>query len=130
MQGKQRGQLRRLISGSVVTAVTLNKWGYQISPYCKCGKLETVYHICWECNEEENVKRRHEHADPRLIGEARRAGEESPLYAMGLKGKPAVSRRTENMEITCRINGTQTEEFLFNAEDGKLFVDGSASSER
>eukprot|EP00959_Pyramimonas_sp_CCMP1952_P113612 2374893-Pyramimonas_sp.AAC.1 len=50
----EKQNLRQVFTNSYPTASKLHNRGYAISPVCVyCGKSDTVWHRCWECEGED-----------------------------------------------------------------------------
>ena len=129
---KERACLRQALSGCFPTADTLYRWNLVDAPLCLCGMLDSPWHRAWHCSRQEAFR---EEVEPEGLHKfIKKAGAaDHPLLLCGLCAKPVVpeaDKRAKEPRTVYRVDGKEVDPFMFKAEDGYAYVDGSANQVR
>eukprot|EP00959_Pyramimonas_sp_CCMP1952_P410828 8609709-Pyramimonas_sp.AAC.1 len=72
----QKKIIRKVFCRAYTTAASLNRWGYEVTPFCKfCEAIDSVWHRIWICPHGASARIA---LDQDLLEEALTAGEQDP----------------------------------------------------
>ena len=125
LTGNEATRLVQATTGQLWTGAVLARRGILASPDCPhCGAEDTVFHRVWICPFGQNVREVVASAD--LIRAAVAAGPTSPLFARALAPHPVEPEAARSDGLVVHWARTIDGEGAFRAQQGPIFVDGSA----
>ena len=125
LTGNEATRLVQATTGQLWTGAVLARRGILASPDCPhCGAEDTVFHRVWICPFGQNVREVVASAD--LVRAAVAAGPTSPLFARALAPHPVEPEAARSDGLVVHWARTIDGEGAFRAQQGPIFVDGSA----